>query len=223
MKTKQLNLLVAILFLFVTDTFAQRPNYDIRNMIGLHGGISQFNIVSNNFTTEKQEGWVFGLTAIAYLEHKWYDFSYGLQFSQNKVSISGRMQDDVQGNESLAYKVSGVQLAALLHAKIIDPHLTIDFGPVIQANGKLNVDNESQENYYINGFEGLIAKEIEDISKFNINGAIGATAGFKHFRIRAQYQYGFTNILNKLNDLDIEGTKFKGNQSQIILTAMVLF
>ena len=104
MKTKQLNLLVAILFLFVTDTFAQRPNYDIRNMIGLHGGITQFNIVSNNFTTEKQEGWVFGLTAIAYVEHKWYDFSYGLQFSQNKVSISGRMQDDVQGNESLEYK-----------------------------------------------------------------------------------------------------------------------
>lgn len=219
---KQLNLLVAILLLFVTNIFAQKPNYDIKNFIGIHGGITQFDIVTDNFTTEKQNGFIVGLTGIVNVEHKWYDFSYGVQFSQNNVNILGGMTD-VDGNESLEYKFSAAQLALLLHAKIIQQNLTIDFGPVIQANGFLELKNKDQEGYFINGFDGLHAKGLRDISKFNINGAIGATAGFKHFRIRAQYQYGLTNMLNKLNDLEIVGTKFKGNQSQVILTAMVLF
>ena len=221
--SKQLNLLVAITLLFVTKTYSQRPNYEIKNMIGVHGGITEFNIYTDNLITEKQSGWAFGLTGIVNVEHKWFDFSYGLQFSDNNVNISGRMTDDVQESESLEYKLSAVQLAALLHAKIIGQNLTVDFGPVIQANGKLKLKDESQENYYVNGFDGLQAQNIEDISKVNINGAIGVTAGFKNFRLRAQYQYGLTNMLNKLNDLEIEGTKFKGNQSQVLFTAMVLF
>lgn len=221
--SKRLNLLVAILLLFVTSALAQRPNYEIKNMIGIHGGITEFNINTDNLTTEKQNGWAFGLTGIVNVEHKWFDFSYGLQFSENSVNISGRMTNDVQENESLKFKLSAVQLAALLHAKIIGQNLTVDFGPIIQANGKLEVKDESQENYYINGYDDLQAKDIEDISKFNINGAVGITAGFKHFRLRAQYQYGLTNMLNKLNDLEIEGNKFKGNQSQLLLSAMVLF
>jgi hypothetical protein len=72
-----------------------------------------------------------------------------------------------------------------------------------------------------------MANEISDISKFNVNGAIGATAGFDNFKIRAQYIYGFTNMLNKLNDQDLSTTpsdeKFKGNQQMIALSAMILF
>jgi len=82
--------------------------------------------------------------------------------------------------------------------------------------------DDEQEEYYVNEFDNLKALDLRDISKFNINGAIGATAGFKHFRVRAQYQYGLTNIFRKLNDLDVD-TNFKGNQSQLILTALVLF
>lgn len=223
MKNKQLNLLVALLFLFVTNIFSQRPNYEIKNMIGLHGGITQFNIITDNFTTEKQNGLLFGLTGIVNIEHKWYDFSYGIQFSDNNVNISGRQTDDVQGNESLKYKLSAVQLSALWHAKVIDQNLTIDFGPVIQANGKLELKDEGQDNHFINGFDGIQAQDIQDISKFNVNGAVGVTAGFKHFRLRAQYQYGLTNMLNKLNDLEVDGTKFKGNHSQLVFSAMVLF
>lgn len=221
--SKRLNLLVAFILLFVTSTLAQRPSYKIKNMIGIHGGITEFNINTDNFITEKQNGWAFGLTGIVNVEHKWFDFSYGLQFSENSVNISGRMTNDVQENELLEFKLSAVQLAALLHAKIISQNLTLDFGPIIQANGKLEVKDESQENFYINGYDNLQAHDIEDISKFNINGAVGVTAGFKHFRLRAQYQYGLTNMLNKLNDLEIEGNKFKGNQSQLLLSAMVLF
>ena len=219
----QLNLLVAITFLFVTNTFAQRPNYDIRNFIGLYGGVTQFDITTDNFVTEKQNGWIAGLTGIVNVEHKWYDVSYGIQFSENNLNISGRMTDNVPGEESIKYKLSAAQLALLMHAKIYRQNLAIDFGPVIQANGFLELKDKSQEEYYINGYDGLKAIDLRDISKFNINAAIGATAGFKHFRVRAQYQYGLTNILNKLNDLNIEATKFKGNQSQIIFTAIALF
>lgn len=219
----QLNLLVAITLLFVTNTFAQRPNYDIKNFIGLYGGITQFDITTDNFITEKQNGWIAGLTGIVNVEHKWYDVSYGIQFSENNLNISGRMTDNVPGEESIKYKLSAAQLALLMHAKIYRQNLAVDFGPVIQANGFLELKDKSQEEYYINGYDGLKAIDLRDISKFNINAAIGATAGFKHFRVRAQYQYGLTNILNKLNDLNIEGIKFKGNQSQIIFTAIALF
>ncbi len=220
---KQLNLLVAITLLFVTNSFSQRPNYDIKNFIGLYGGITQFDIATDNFITEKQNGWIAGLTGIVNVEHKWYDVSYGIQFSQNNLNISGRMTSDVQGEESIEYKLSAAQLALFMHAKIIGQNLAIDFGPVIQANGFLELKDKTREEYYINGFDGLQAIDLRDISKFNINGAIGATAGISNFRVRAQYQYGLTNILNKLNDLNIEGTKFKGNQSQVIFTAIVLF
>ena len=218
---KQLNLLVVILLLFVTNTFAQRPNYNIKNFIGLHGGITQFDIITDNFTTEKQNGFIAGLTGIVNVPHKWYDVSYGIQFSQNNLNILGGVTD-VDGDESLEYKLSAVQLALFMHAKILRQNLTIDFGPVIQANGFLELKDDAQEDYFVNGFDGLNAIDLRDISKFNINGAIGATAGLKNFRVRAQYQYGLTNMLRKLNDLDVD-TDFKGNQSQVIFTAMVLF
>ncbi len=218
---KQLNLLVAILLLFVTNTFAQRPNYNIKNFIGLHGGITQFDIITDNFTTEKQDGFIAGLTGIVNVPHRWYDVSYGIQFSQNNVNILGGITD-ADGGESLEYKLSVAQLALFMHAKILRQNLTIDFGPVIQANGFLDLKDKAQEDYFVNGFDDLNAIDLRDISKFNINGAIGATAGLKNFRVRAQYQYGLTNMLRKLNDLDVD-TDFKGNQSQVIFTAMVLF
>ncbi len=219
---KQLNLLVAITLIFVTNAFAQRPNYDIKNYIGLYGGITQFDLNTDNFITEKQNGWIVGLTGIVNVAHKWYDVSYGIQFSENSLGIGGSTSNLNGEDVMLKYKLSAAQLALLLHAKIISQNLTIDFGPVIQANGFLELKDKAQEEYFINGFDDLQAADIRDISKFNINGAIGATAGLKNFRVRAQYQYGLTNILRKLNDLDLD-TEFKGNQSQVILTAIVLF
>lgn len=220
---KQLNLLVAIILLFVTNVFAQRPNYDIKNFIGLYGGLTQFNLNTDNFTTEKQNGWIVGLTGMVNVEHKWYDVSYGIQFTENNLGISGITTDSGGDDVMLEYKLSAVQLAVLMHAKIVGYNFMIDFGPVIQANGYLDLKDDDQEDYFVFGTDNLQAKQLRDISKFNINGAIGATAGFKNFRIRAQYQHGLTNILNKLNDLEGNDIDFKGNQSQVILGVMVLF
>lgn len=222
MVARELKLLVAFTILFVTVSVAQRPNYRIRNYIGIQGGVSQFDIITDNFETEQSNGWTAGLFAMVNVPHKWYDFSYGINFSDNKVDIFGKnaaLSNEIQPME---YKLSTVQLMILMHAKIFKENLVIDFGPSFQANGKLELQDDNQENYYIAGFDNLQATDIEEISKFNVNGVIGAAAGFRNFRFRVQYQYGFTNMLRKLDDLDVN-TKFKGNHSQLAFTAMVLF
>ncbi|WP_181855268.1 hypothetical protein [Winogradskyella sp. KYW1333] len=49
------------------------------------------------------------------------------------------------------------------------------------------------------------------------------------FKFRAQYVYGFTNILNKLNGNEAEfgphsgNTDFKGNQAMINFMALITF
>ena len=61
------------------------------------------------------------------------------------------------------------------------------------------------------------------MSKFNVNGAVGATAGFGPLRVRAQYIYGFLNMFDKLNDNLSKNTSFKGNPETIMLTAIFTF
>ncbi len=226
MTNKQFILLVTLCALFVTNSFAQRPNYSIQNSLGPFGGITQSNINTNNFVTESGNGWTAGLTAVVNVEHKWYDVSYGIQFTENTIAISGRPTLTGEA-EMIDFKLSGAQLGILMHAKLIGQNLTIDFGPIIQANGFFEPSKDEKKEYYLTGYDALQVKDIRDISKFNINGAIGATAGLKNFRLRAQYQYGFTNVFRKLNNQDLAITpstdKFKGNQSTLLFTALILF
>lgn len=226
MTINKLSLLVALCVLFVTNSFAQRPNYSIKNSLGPFGGIVQSDIKTDNLITDSGKGWTAGLTAIVNVEHKWYDVSYGIQFTESVVTLSGRLVDDVAGDEMIDMKLSGAQLGFLMHGKIFGQNLTIDFGPMIQANGYFEPKEAEKEEYFVNGYDDLQVKELRDISKFNINGAIGATAGLKNFRVRVQYQYGFTNVFAKLNDqqLNVGGNteKFKGNQSNLVFTALLL-
>lgn len=220
-------LLVAITLCFVTSASAQHGNYKIQNGIGIQGGITQFDINTDNFVTKKGNGFIGGMAATVDLPHKWYTVSYGMLLSENNLEISGRLTDDVVGNEMIAYKLMTVQIGFLFHAKILDDNLTFDIGPQLQYNGKLELKDSANETYFINGYDNLMAKDISNISQFNANGVVGITAGLNAFRIRAQYGYGFTNMFNKLNNnnLDITGgeSKFKGNQQLLSLTAMITF
>lgn len=60
-----------------------------------------------------------------------------------------------------------------------------------------------------------------------MNGAVGASVGIRNFKLKAQYIYGFTNILKKLENqsLDTLGgdSRFKGNQTMLVLGAIVSF
>jgi len=223
MKNKQLTLLVALSMLFVTITQAQHKSFSINNGFGVGGGISFFNIKTDNFTTTKGNGYTVALAATVDIPNRWYNVSYGMQVSENTLEISGRMTDDVAGNEQIEYKLMTAQLGFFYHAKVIGNNFTIDAGPQLQYNGDLEFKKSQQEGHYINGYDDLAASDITEISRFNINGAFGATAGFGPLRIRVQYIYGFLNMFEKLNQNLSQNTNFKGNPETIMLTAIFTF
>ena len=224
-KTKHL-LLVAICMTFVTISYGQHKRYTIKNGFALGGGLTQYDILTDNLNTSSGNGWLISASTTADIPHKWYNISFGMQLSENNIEIAGWFSDDgvaFQENQ-LEYKLFAAQLSMLLHAKLIKNLLTIDFGPMLQYNGKLELQDDNQENLFVRVNDDIFnAIELEDISQFNVNGAIGATLGFRFIKLRAQYIYGFTNILSKLNDKDLTSDNFKGNQSMLTFAALITF
>ena len=219
-------ILVAFIVGFVTIGFSQPKNYKIVNGVGISGGITQFDILTDNFVTKQENGWLAGLSATVDIPHKWYNMSYVIQFSENNVGIAAS-PELLAPEEFIDYKIFTTQIALLLHVKIIQSFLTFDIGPMLQYNGEMELQNETKENYIIKNYDNLLAQDIEGITRFNVDGTVGLSAGISHFRLKAAYIYGFTNMFNKLNSNNLNvGTnteKFKGNQSMFVFTAMVSF
>ena len=239
MQKKQFIILVVICMAFVTLSSAQHKRYTIKNGIGIIGGLTQYDIITDNFTTKSGSGFIGGMVATVDIPHKWFTVSYGLQLSQNSLEVEGRIPTTRQ-TEMVEYNLMAVQLSFMLHVKLLSDNITLDIGPQLQYNGKLELKDSNQENIsigydylgngydvVIGGYEELTAKDISNISPFNVNGVVGASAGIGNFRLRATYSYGFTNILNKLNDENLSlppGTKeFKGNQTMLAFALMITF
>jgi len=226
MQKKQFILLVAFCMAFVTIASAQHTRYTIKNGIGIVGGLTQYDIVTDNFNTKSGSGFLGGMIATVDIPQKWYTVSYGLQFSQNSIEIEGRSLANPLQVEQLEYDLMAVQLAFMLHVKLLSDNLTLDLGPQLQYNGQLDLKNSNQEDFIINGYDVLKAKDISEISQFNVNGVVGASAGIANFRLRATYSYGFTNILKKLNDNDFNlnnSDRFEGNQAMLAFALMITF
>ena len=227
MQKRQLILLVALSICFVTVTFSQHGTYRIQNGFGIYGGITQYDIITDNFTTKKGNGWQAGASATVDIPHKWYNVSYTIQLSENNVGIATKPIALNPLEEFVDYKIFTAQVALMMHVKLVQSFLTIDVGPMIQYNSDMEMKDKAYENYVISSYDNLLAKDVKDITNFNINGAVGVSAGYAFFRLKAQYIYGFTNMLNKLNDsnLDLTGNdkKIKGNQSMLAFTAMITF
>lgn len=228
MKKHQLFLLVAIILCFVTKSFSQHGKVDVKNGFGLFGGITQFDIITDNFETTKGNGFVAGMSATVDLPHKWYNASYGMQLSENTLQIAGRTSNTDNTPQALEYKLFTIQVAFLWHAKLIGNYLTLDFGPMLQYNSNLDLTDEKQETFLIQNYKNVTAFDITEVSNFNANGAVSLTAGFRNFKLKGQYIYGFTNILNGINSKDnillMEGEKdFKGNQTMVAISAMFSF
>ncbi|MCK7589498.1 PorT family protein [Subsaxibacter sp. CAU 1640] len=222
-------LLVAISIGFVTTVFSQRRPHgvvNIKNGFGIGGGLTQFDIKTDNFETKAGQGWIAGLAATLDLPHRWYTVSYGMQVSESNIEIMGRSLPTAS-TEAMDYKLMMVQMQFLFHAKLAKDYLMIDAGPMLQYNGELELKDSSKNNYILDGYSALTAQDISDISKFNVNASIGATAGFNHFKLRVQYIYGLTNMFNKLNDQNLDASPsndtFKGNQSMLAFMAFIYF
>ena len=227
MKVNTYFLLVAISIGFVTTSFGQPRKYDITNGIGIGAGITQFDITTDNFITKQESGFLGSMLASVDLPHRWYNMSFGMQLSENNISISARPTSISTEEEFIKYKMFAAQIALLAHIKLAGNYFTIDVGPMLQYNGKLEIKDKTQETYIINNYDNLTATDITKISQFNFNGAVGASAGIKNFKLKAQYIYGFTNILKKLENqnYDTSGgdSRFKGNQAMLVLGALFSF
>lgn len=228
MKNRHFFILVAFCTVFVTLVQGQIRSYDIVNGFGIQGGITKFDIITENLETQSETGWLGGMMATVDIPNRWYNVSYSIQFSENNIGIFGRSPLISLDDEPIEYKMYTVQVALLANIKIIGSNLTLDAGPMLQYNSELEMKNKSQADYILTNYNSLTADEIKGINQFNFDGMVGATAGFDSLKVKVQYIYGFTNTLNKLNnkDLDTSGsseTSFKGNQSILAFTAMFTF
>ena len=226
MQKKQFIILVVFCIGFVTVSIAQHKRVSIKNGIGLIGGITQYDIQTDNFITKSGDGFIGGMVATVDLPHKWYTVSYGFQFSQNSLEITGRPSLMTITQEPIDYDIKMAQVAFMLHIKLLSDNLTLDLGPQLQFNSGLELKNDSQKNFVIEGYDNLFAEDLSDISKFNANGLVGASAGIGNFKLRATYSYGFTNILGKLNNQDFNlsnADRFEGNQTMLSFALMITF
>lgn len=202
--------LTIALLVFTSFAFAQYQNRD-GNRIGISGGVNQTTLFGSNFTTKPGNGFAGGLSVRGNYYDNW-SMIYGMQFFVNKFSLESTLKQDID------YSLSGVQVRLLLSYNIIQDHLSFDFGPVLQVNGKMSIKS-ADETKTISGTL-LKANDIIDVSKVNGNAYVGISGGGKVVRAVIFYEYGFTNVFNKLNSQDgltlLNGNKsFKGNLGTI--------
>ncbi len=192
------------------------------NRIGLTLGVTQMSLTTNNFKTKPEMGWVGGL---AVRGNYYNDFSmiFGMQFTESNFTAETKLLPSSK-TEDVKYTLAAVQVRLLLSYNIVKDHVSLDFGPILQVNGKLKTDSKYDE-YSISGTK-LNVKDIQDVTKFNGNFYAGISAGNKRIRAIVCYQYGINNFLNNLNkkeELKIanNNSEFKGHLG--IISGQLLF
>ena len=199
------NIYFTAVFLLVSMMAFSQYEYRDSNRIGITFGVNQFTMNTKNFQTKPDLGWNAGLSMRGNFYDNW-DMVYSMQFSESNFLVSTNKFGFA--NQDTNYKLASAQIALLLSYKFIENHLSLEFGPVVQINGKLKIDREN-ENNNISGTT-LLAKDILDISRFNFYPTVGITAGVRHFRVNISYQYGINNMLGNLNNKNL-GANLKGN------------
>jgi hypothetical protein len=206
---------VVVLFAFISITSYAQYNYRDSNRIGITVGVNQFNLATTNFVVQPDLGWNAGLSVRGNFYNNW-DMVYAMQFSENNFTVA--TTNPLSVKEEVKYKLPSAQISLQLSYILIENHLSLEFGPLVQVNGKFKIEGENEKNT-ING-TSLLAKNITDISKFNFYPVVGITAGVKHFRVNFQYQYGATNMLGNLNSKGYS-TNFKGNPSTLSANLLI--
>lgn len=210
--------------LIFTTVQAQR-NFDDYNLLGFQGGFTLFDITTSDLITKQSGGLMAGFTTRGSFRNQ-FDLIYGITFFNNTIEIQGSQGGIVPGNfdtQLINYTIQAVQINFLGSLNLVQHHLSLEFGPVLNVNGRMKLDSDMFENYIIDGYSTIRATDIEDISKVNFRVMGGLTAGLENFRLTAQYQYGVTNMLSNLNDLDLEFSDFEGNSSTFVLGAVFYF
>lgn len=208
---------MTILLLLISSIGFAQYGYRDGNRIGISAGVSQTTLFTKNFDAKPELGFAGGLSVRGNYYNDW-SMIYGMQFFTNGFSLESTL------NQKIKYNIQGVQVRLLLSYNVVEDHVSLDFGPVLQINGKLGLA-KSDETKIIKGTL-LRAEDIIDVSPVSGNFYLGCSAGSKTVRAVIFYEYGFTNILNKLNKNDElqelnNGDEFKGNLGTI--NAQVVF
>ena len=203
--------LLALLIIFICGRAHAQYNYRDGNRIGISLGATQTSLLSSNFKAKPELGWIGGLS----IRGNYYnDFSmtFGMQFTESSFSLE--TVNPFLKKEDVKYTLSAVQVRVLLSYNLIEDHLGLDFGPVLQVNGKLRIDKDNKNNILPGTL--LTANDILDVTPINGNLYFGVTAGSKRVKAIIFYEYGLNNFMNKLNkddDLKVlnNGDEFKGH------------
>lgn len=200
------NLVILFLLFSTTISFAQYGSRD-SNKLGISGGITQLNLISDQFNAKPESGWMGGLSLRGNYYNDWQTV-FGMNFTDSNFSLQSVT------NKDISYKLSAAQLYFLFSYMLIENHVNLEIGPVLQVNGKLKID-KNDELLLLKDSPLLTANDIVDVTKINGNVYVGISAGSKNFRLSVSYQYGLNNFMNNINKDDIlqavNGEKFKAN------------
>lgn len=201
---------------------AQRKDYS-SNRIGLQGQYALLDLNTSNFETIQESGFLVGLSKRSAFYNN-FDLIFGVDFMQTSIAVNAKNTTVI---EQVEYTWSGAQVKLILSYLIAGDYLSIEAGPVLQVNSKMKLDNADQSDLIVKGYTNLQAEDIQEWSRVSGIVMAGISAGFTHVRLTANYQYGFTNALNKLNDQDLQlkdpaATNFKGNLG-LITAGIVLY
>lgn len=192
----------------------------LKNNLTLSGGISYFDLRTGNLETKPNLGYLFGLSMRQSLVSR-FDVVYGFNFHSSVLAVRGQETQYLQ-DEEIEYTVQGLQLKGLACYNIFPGHLSVDVGPIFQFNGKMNINARQDDKVLLAGTKGVLAEEIQDVSKFDFRMSAGITGGLSDYRLSVQYQYGLGNFLEPLNKKFPENN-FKGNTSTFIVAFFLYF
>jgi len=210
--------IIVLLTVLISISAMAQYGYRDSNRIGISAGITQLSLFSDQFNASPQTGWTAGLSLRGNYYNNWQAV-FGMHFTDSNFSLQS------VANEDINFKLSAVQVYLVASYMVVENHLTLEIGPVLQVNGKLKIDGKD-EYKLLKDSPLLTANDIIDITKINGNIYAGVTAGLKNVRLHIAYQYGLNNIMNNLNKKDelvaLNGNqKFKGNIG--LISGMITF
>ena len=193
---------------------AQRIWEGSYNRFGLQAGVNHFDIQTNEFDVNPGLSWTAGFHSRASFYND-FQFVYGVNFYDFKLTMDGREKiESLVANREIEYNMIGVQISFLGSYKILGHNLSVEAGPVVQVNGKLDA-RQDKEYWYLGNYD-IQAIDIEKVSPFNVNLAAGISGGVERIKLWAQFQYGLNNMFKGLKDeglqeLDPTVPKLKGH------------
>lgn len=202
---------VCLCAFFATSSVAQgyrsRGDY---NRLGIQGKYVLYDISTDDINVSAEGGFLGGLATRGKIYNNW-----GAIFGVDFLSVNLDVESTT--SQSVGYNLIGVQVNVWPSYNIIGQHLSIEAGPSLQVSSRLRLDDSNQEALNILGPVTVSAEELQEVSRILPLVGVGISGGFERFRFTVHYQYGLTNIFNRLNDENSGASpiNFDGNVSAI--------